>query len=335
MKKLFIVVCMLLPMFTAVANEIPPIPVEVQQVMVGDLEDCLQAIGTLAAIQSVMIRPEIAGRIKAYHFKDGDTVEAGRLLISLDDEVYAAEVKLAEAKQAEAELDFNRLNTLHQKGTGSTSERDHALAEVKSAEARLSLARARFEQTQIKAPFSGMMGISQIAAGNYIQAGEFIVNIENLDELFVFFKVPEIYISALKEGATVRAQTDAYPNESFTAKVIAIDPKVDPRARNVLIKATLTNPEHRLRPGMFVTLNLTLSARQNVLLIPESAIFADKNGKYVFVVKEGKAERLSIKTGKRQQTVVEVLEGLSKDDTVIISGQARLQPGSAVAPIQK
>ncbi|MFO1258905.1 MAG: efflux RND transporter periplasmic adaptor subunit [Gammaproteobacteria bacterium] len=335
MKKLIIAFCMVLSISTAFGNEMPPIPVEVQQVTVGNLEDSLQAIGTLAAIQSVMIRPEIAGRIKAFHFTDGETVEAGRLLISLDDDVFAAEVKLAEAKQAEAELDFKRLDTLHQKGTGSTSERDHALAEVKSAEARLSLARARFEQTQIKAPFPGVMGIRQIAAGNYVQAGEYIVNIENLDELFVFFKVPEIYLSSLKEEAMVRAQTDAYPNESFTAKVVAIDPKVDPKARNVLIKATLSNTDHRLRPGMFVTLNLTLSTRENILLISESAIFADKNGKYVFVVKDGKAEKLKIKTGKRQQTVVEVLEGLSKEDRVIISGQARLQPGSPVAPIQK
>ena len=291
------------------------------------------AVGSLRADESVVIRPEIAGRIERIAFDEGQSVKKGALLARMD----AAETRaLVTSSRAQAALDKQRMERgedMRQKGFIS----QQALDELKSAYTRSAAKQredeARLAKSEIRAPFDGVAGLRQVSEGAFIAAGTDIARLEKIDQLKLDFRVPETYLAQLKSGLAVSAAVDAFPQASFPGKIYAIEPAVDEQTRTVLARARVANPELKLRPGMFARVSLTLGVRENAVWIPEEAIVPRGQDTLVFRVVEGRVELVSVQTGTRRVGEVEIMKGLAAGDVVVTEGTQRLAPGMMVSII--
>lgn len=311
----------------------PPTGVEVATVTTGNVTATITAVGTLQADESVVIRPEIAGRVAEIHFAEGQPVAAGTLLLRLDDSVARAEYEQAEADLALAKSNYDRAIDLFKKGSGSARTRDETLAALQAANARVALARATLDKTRIVAPFSGLLGLRQVSIGDYLTPGQAIVNLEDVDPVKVDFRVPETFLARVHQGQSVQVQVDAFPDRNFSGEVYALDPRIDATGRSVALRARIANSEGLLRPGLFARVSLVTEQRDDALLIPEQAIFARGAESFVYVVHDGKAKLTRIALGLRQGAQVEVVEGLSAGDQVVSAGHLKLRDGAPVRPV--
>jgi membrane fusion protein (multidrug efflux system) len=307
------------------------LPVKVAVVRSDTVTDSLTAVGTLLANESVMIRPEIDGRIEAIHFREGQLVRKGDRLVSLD----AAEVEaqLASAVAA-ASLNRSRLKRseeLFQKKFISAQALDEARENLNQTNAREAEIRARLAKTLIRAPFEGVAGLRQVSPGAYARAGQDVARLEGIGTLKLDFRVPETYLRQIRSGQSLTVTVDAYAGESFSGAIYAIEPSVDEATRTVLLRARLPNPGVRLKPGMFARVSLVLAQRENALLVPEQAIVPRGDGQFVFRVVEGRARLTKVETGLRRPGEVEVTSGLEAGQTIVADGQLKLQDGAAVS----
>lgn len=332
-KLAFILMGLCLSLNANGQNEMPAIPVEAQLPIVAPLDESLHTTGSLLAFQGVDISPEVSGTIKAIHFKEGQPVTKGDLLIELNHHLLAAELTQAQAQLAKSQLHLARQEALLKNQTGKISDRDDANAQVAIDAARVQWVKSKIHQTQIRAPFSGVIGLSQVDVGEYVQPGNKLVNLESIEVLKVDFRLPEVFLSVLKMGQSIKLTTDAYPNREFKGTVYAIDPHVDELGRSILMRARLDNKELELRPGIFARVNLILKHNPQALLLFEQAVLTGKDSAYVYIVEDGKAKKVRVKTGLRQNGQVEILSGIQAQDFVIQSGQMRLFDGAAVHPI--
>ena len=288
------------------------------------------AVGNLRADESVMIRPEIAGRLAEIGFDEGYAVKKGALLARLD----ASEVRaqLASSK-AQAELDAQRLERaedLFRKNFISQQALDEARSNAARSAASLREAQAKLAKTEIRAPFPGVAGLRQVSEGAYVAAGTDIARLEKIDQLKLDFRVPELYMGKLRRGQEVKVLVDAYPGASFAGSVYAIEPAVDEQTRTVLVRARIGNPEVKLRPGMFARVQLTLGVRPNAVWIPEQAIVPRGQESFVYRVANGKAELVKVQTGLRKVGEVEITKGLAAGDMVVTEGTQKIGPGAPV-----
>lgn len=306
------------------------LPVEAAAVETGVVSRGVSTVGTLRADESVMIRSEIAGRVAAIHFKEGDAVTENAPLISLDDAELRAQLAESAATARLAELNFTRAQEIFDKKLLSRQNYDEAMARLNEARARHMLQQARLAKSRIHAPFSGVLGLRRVSTGDYIKEGDDIVNLEDIRSLKLDFRVPETYLAGIKQGQQVSIQVDAYPGEPFNGKVYALDPRLDEQTRSVLLRARIANPDLRLRPGMFARVTLTLENRAEALLIPEQALWPIGNEQFVFRIVDGKALQTRVQTGQREGGKVEISAGLSAGDMVVAAGQTKLRDGMAV-----
>ncbi|WP_455210718.1 efflux RND transporter periplasmic adaptor subunit [Kaarinaea lacus] len=313
----------------------PPMPVEVATVNQGTVNVDISAVGTLQANESVIIRPQISGRIETIKFDEGQTVEKGAVLFSLDASEYRAQLAESEATVKLAQLKFDRSKDLLKKNLSSQQQYDEDAAKLDEVKAQLALYKDRLAKTVIRAPFSGVTGLRKVSPGDVVQPGQELVNLEDIHLLKLDFRAPEVYLSDLKTGLAVTVVTDAFPNEIFTGKVYAIAPRVDEASRSVLLRARITNDKGKLRPGIFAKVELRLASRENAILIPEEALWPVGKDMFVYRVTEGKAAMAKVKIGKRLKGQVEILEGLSNGDTVITAGQMKLRNEAPVMPINQ
>ncbi len=307
------------------------LPVKVATVRTETLTDAVTAVGTLLANESVMIRPEIDGRIEAVHFQEGQLVRKGDRLVSLD----AAEVN-AQLTSAIAAANLNRSRLkrseeLFEKKFISAQALDEARENLNQTNAREAEVRARLAKTEIRAPFEGVTGLRQVSPGAYVKAGQDIARLEGIGTLKLDFRVPEAYLRQIRSGQSVTVTVDAYAGESFSGTIYAIEPSVDEATRTVLLRARLPNPGVRLKPGMFARVSLVLAQRENALVVPEQAIVPRGDGRYVFRVVEGRAVLTKVETGLRRPGEVEIISGLEAGQTIVADGQLRLQDGAAVS----
>jgi membrane fusion protein (multidrug efflux system) len=311
----------------------PPggIPVEAVPVSVRALADEITAIGSLRSNESVMIRPEIAGRVAALPFAEGQAVKKGAVIVQLDDGVPRAELASAEANAVLARANAARQEELFARGAGSGRARDEAVAQLRTTAAAVDLMRARLEKYRIEAPFDGVVGLRRVSPGDYVRDGADIVNLESLDPLKVDFRVPETLLASVRVGQTLEVRLDSFPDRLFPGQVYAIDPAVDPGGRSVAIRAMLPNPEGQLRPGLFARVSLTLTAWPQAVMVPETAIVTFGGRTLVMKVVDGKAQPQPVSTGIRQGTMVQVTQGLAPGDVVVTAGHMKLQPGTPVA----
>jgi len=319
------------PAASAPARPAMPIAVETVEVRAVSMTDEATAVGNLRSNESVVLRPEVSGRIRAISFTEGQPVSRGDVLFELGDAVERAELQQALANLELAESNFRRSSDLFERNFVSQSAREEASSRLAVARAATELARARLERMRIKAPFSGVIGIHNVSVGEYVKDGDPLVNLEDVSVLKVDFRLPEVFLQRIRPGQALEVMSDTLPGERFSATVAAIDPQLDVQGRAVLLRAELSNHDRRLHPGMFARVTLTLAERESVLVVPEQAVVpAPGEMNHVYRVVDDKAERVNVKTGARRDAQVEIVEGLQAGDVVVTAGQLKLRDGAAV-----
>lgn len=306
------------------------LPVKAVAVKVGKVSDEVTAVGTLLADESVIIRSEIDGRIVGLNFQEGQAVAAGARLVTLDNSEYEAQSAAVRADLKTEEQRLSRTRDLHQQNFISKDALDVQLGNVDRLKARLAEADSRVAKTQIRAPFSGTVGLRMVSPGAYVKAGEDIVRLESIGSIKADFRVPELFMSKIHTGQEVVLRLDAYPGEEFSGRVYAVEPVVDDRTRTVLMRARIPNKSNKLKPGMFVRVAVTLANRPNAIIVPEQSIWPQGRDAFVFRVVDGKAALTKIEIGNRQPGEVEVMSGLAPNDIVVTEGQIKLRDGAPV-----
>lgn len=310
------------------------IPVEMRVVETEAFVEREVAVGSLASDEAVIIRSEIAGRIDQIGFVEGQPIEKGDLVITIDDSIYRAEFNQAEARLSLSQSNYDRAVNLEGRGAGTQRALDEASSKLQEDRANLDLAKARLDRTEIRAPFSGVIGIRKVSPGDYVMAGQEIVNIEAIDPIKVAFALPEVLLSVVKPGQSVVVQVDAFPGENFEGEVYAVDPRINASGRSVTLRAVVPNPDGRLRPGLFARVAIIFERRENAIMIPERSLVPIQSRQTVFVVEDGKAQLREVVTGGRRGGDVEIVSGLVAGETVVTSGQLKLREGAAVMDVQ-
>jgi len=306
------------------------LPVESVRLVAADLLLDATAVGSLRSNESVVLRPETAGRIASIGFRDGVAVSKGVVLISLDAATQAAELDQAKANLELARANQQRTRDLFEKKFISRQALDNTDAALKVQEALVALAEAKLAKMSIRAPFSGVVGIRNISVGDYVKEAQELINLEDISRLKIDFRMPEIYLSQLKPGLKLEVSSDDLPGQRFEALLDALNPLLDAGGRAISCRALLEHAGAQLRPGMFVRVRLILDRHSKALLIPEQALVPDSQAPYVFRVTDGKAVRTPVKTGLRRNAQVEIVEGLHDGDEIVTAGQLKLRDGAPV-----
>ena len=311
-----------------------PVAVEVARVSAGNLQDDASAVGSLRSRQGVMLRPEVSGRIARLGFVDGQPVRKGQLLVQLDDQLQAAELRQAEAQVGIARANHQRNKELVAQNFVSQRVLDESAANLEVVQAQAALARTRLARMKITAPFDGIVGIRNVSLGDYVKDGADLVGLEDIGSVFVDFRLPERFLTHVKPQQRVEVSLDAMPGKRMEAVVEAVDPQLDANGRSLLVRARLDNRSGQLRPGMFARVRVVFAQRANVLMVPEEAVVPQGDKQYVVkVVPGGKApmsQRLEIVPGTRRDGKVEVQGGsLAAGDMVVTAGQGRLLGGES------
>jgi membrane fusion protein (multidrug efflux system) len=308
-----------------------PVTVEAAKVEVASLVDDAQAVGSLRSRRSVVLRPEVSGRITQLNFTDGQRVRKGQVLVQFDDQLPMAQVQQGQAELSIAQANQKRNQELVAQNFVSQRSLDESAANLQVAQAKLSLARATASRLKIVAPFDGIVGIRMVNVGDYLKDGADIVNIEDIDALFVDFRLPERFQSKVQRGQVARVEVDALPGQKYTAVVQAIDPLIDANGRSVAVRACIDNRQLRLRPGMFARVNTVFGQRDNATVIPEEALLPQGDSQFVIKLIPGTdaqtwtTQRVPVQVGIRRPGTVEITGGLQAGDTVIRAGQQRIQ----------
>ncbi len=318
----------------------PPEVVTVAPVTADSWETLLTSVGSLDAVQGVMVTAEITGKVVEVTFEAGTHVKAGDLLVQQDIDVEKAQLRSAESAAKLSRIEFNRSKKLLANNVISQSDYDSAQAQVTQALAQADNFRAVIAKKTIRAPFAGRLGIRQINLGQVLKEGQAIVSLQSLDPIFVNFFLPQQQLAKLRTGLTVRVTTDAIPHKVFSCEITTINPEVDSDTRNIQVQAKLANPEELLRAGMYVKVAVVLPAKQKVLTIPATAILYAPYSDSVFVVEEKKGEDGSpagktvrqqfVRLGEKRGDFVAVTSGLSADDQVVSTGVFKLRNGQRV-----
>ena len=338
----FVVLCAAVSAWRAVrtapapAEPNAPVPVTAMTVRATRVPMSLEAIGTLRAVREVMLTPEVAGRVVAIHFEAGARVGAGDALVDLFQAPEEADRAAALAQAHFATIQLDRSRKLAPSSVEPRQLLEQHEAELEQAEAAVRQLDARIAQHHIRAPFAGQLGIRRINPGQYLNAGDPIATLTDLDQLYVDFNLPQQDLPQIRVGALVQVKTDAWPGRGFEGRVNALEPKVEEQTRNVSVEALLPNREHGLRPGMYVTAVLDLPPQDDALVVPQTAIQTSAIGDTVVVVRgtdpsvSGEAATISVTTGGRVGDGVVVKSGLQAGDIVITEGQIRVHSGSPV-----
>jgi len=299
----------------------------------------LSAIGTVAAVHGVMVSADLPGIVEAINFESGRAVQAGDVLVRLDTRQERAQLAAAEAQRELARLNLDRSRGLREQGIVAVADDDRVNAEHKQAEARVGEIRATIERKQIRAPFTGVLGIRQVNLGQYLTGGDPVVPLQSLDPIYVNFTVPQQQVGELKVGGKVKVVTEGKAGDARTGTITAVDSVINEATRNLEIQATLANPRGDLRPGMFVRAEVVLGAQAAVTSLPASAISYAPYGDSVFVVGDMQGPSGATYRGVRQQFVklggtrgdqVAVVSGLKAGEEVVSSGAFKLRNGAAV-----
>ena len=300
----------------------------------------LSVIGTAAAIEGVTVSADLPGTIDKIHFESGQWVHEGDILVELDTRQERAQLANLEAQRDLAKINFGRAQELVTAGVISKSEYDNATAQQKATEAQVGDIRAAIARKTIHAPFSGLLGIRQVSLGQYLAAGQSIVPLQSLSPIYVNFGVPQQETPKVVPGHVLRVTNGDLPGMAFTGRITALDAVINEQTRNIQVQATITNKDNKLRPGMYVQVELPLGQPRQVVPLPASAINYAPYGDSVFIVAEMKDAKGNTYRGVRQQVVkvegsrgdqVAIISGINPGDEVVSSGVFRLRNG---APIQ-
>lgn len=298
---------------------------------ISPLAQTLSLVGTLAANEAVEITSEIDGIAEKILFDEGESVKAGQILIEIDSGKLKASLDKAQADLQLAEATRQRFEGLGTSGAVSRQEVDRSVAEFEAAKAAVALAEEQLKEASISAPFDGVMGARYVSPGQFVVRGQPLSSLISQDPMKAEVRVPERFLSQLAAGQTVQVRVAAYPEETFTGEVYFIDPQIDEETRTALVKAKVPNGAGKLKRGMFATLELIVTVRENAIVVPETALLWNGDVASLFVVGEaGEVELRQVRPGIRQAGIVEIIEGLSEGETVVVEGTQKLGPGSFV-----
>ena len=312
-----------------------PAPVTVITASSRTFVDSIDVIGVAKGRQSVTLTAAATQLVDRVLFRDGQSVARGAILVELKDTEQNAGTAQAQARLVQAQRDFDRWKTLGEQGYASKAAIDQREATLASAQADLAAARSRQADRTIRAPFAGVVGLSDIAPGALINPGAPIVTLDDVSAIRVDFDVPDRFLPMLREGQALTATTDAYPGETLSGRIQKLDSRIDERTRAITARAEFPNGDRRLRPGMMLRVSIARGQRQGIG-IPENALAVQGQSAFVFaVVKQGNrmvAEQRPVVTGSRQAGFVEILDGVAIGDRLVGDGLNKIQPGQGVRP---
>ncbi|MCC6416343.1 MAG: efflux RND transporter periplasmic adaptor subunit [Opitutaceae bacterium] len=323
----------------SVTHTQPPASVTTQPAQVMKWQPTASAIGTLSPIKGIMVSADAEGVLVDFPAANGATVKEGDIIARLDTSVEEAQLAAAQARSHLAALQRDRANDLLAKSTISQADADTATAQLLQAQAEVSALEAQIAKKQVRAPFSGYLGIRQVNIGQFIGRGVPLVSLQKLDELYVDFNVPQRALPQLAPGREVKVLVDAFPEREFAAKLTAINAVVDDQTRNIAVQATLQNPQGELRPGMFVQIKASLGEETQIVAVPATSVHYASYGNSVFIVEKIKDQAGHDYLGVRQSFVtlgptrgdfVGVTSGLKEGEVVVTSGVFKLRNGQAV-----
>lgn len=321
----------------------PPETVTTAKVQVDAWESRLSSVGTLTAVQGVMVTAEVSGKVARIAFHAGTGVRAGGLLLQQDITVETAQLRAARTRLELAETNFKRARRLLPDNVISQSDYDRAESEYKQAQAEVENIRAVIAKKTVRAPFDGRLGIRLVNLGQTLNEGDPIVSLQTMDPIFVNFTLPQQQLTRIEKGFTVEVTTDMLAGDGVKGRITAINPQVDEATRNIQVQATLDNPRERLRPGMFVQVAVVLPEPQKVLAIPATAVLHAPYSDSVFVIEEqptaadgeqpapGKVVRQQfVKLGEKRGDYIAIQSGLKAGQKVVSTGVFKLRNGQAV-----
>lgn len=301
----------------------------------------IAAVGQLSAVRGVDVSNEVAGTVSEIAFASGGTVEAGDLLVQLDDSIEQAELPGRIAQVKLAQLEAERRGELIGRSLTAEEDLDRAQSQLEQQQSALAALKASIAKKQIRAPFGGTLGIRQVNLGEYLPAGTPIVTLQALDELHVDFTLPEEFVDDVAPGQEVGVRVSTYPERTFRGELSAVSVKVDPTSHNFAVQAVIDNSEHRLRPGMFADVAVLAGSEQPVVAVPKTAISYSLHGDAVFVVEkkeaaeEGEpvlvARQQTVRVGASNGELVAVVEGVEPGDQVVTAGTQKLRDGMSVS----
>lgn len=295
----------------------------------------LSAVGSLKAVAAVEVSGEVPGKIKALHFESGQTVKQGQLLVELDADTDKAELKGLEAELQLAKTQLQRSEKMIGKKYVSQADYDQQKALLEQAMAAVEAKRTRIDKKSIRAPFSGELGIRKVSLGWYLKEGESIISLQQLHPIHLDFTLPEREIKRIAEQQLIKASVQAYPGETFSGRIIAIDPAIEDDTRAIRVRAKLDNQDKRLRPGMFVQVSIDSNQAIDVLTLPDTAITYNPYGNSVFLIEKTEkgliVQSRQVETGQSRNGRVEIVNGLKAGDRVVSAGQVKLRNGMPVS----
>lgn len=322
-------------MAAMMAKPPPPATIASAEVKVETWQPYLHAVGSVEATQGVSVTTEVPGQVREILAQSGQHVEAGDVILQLDDSVDRAELEGLIAQHSLAKLQFQRARKLLKDRSVSQSEYDQSRAQMDSAAATVASKRALIDKKVIRAPFSGQLGIVEVNLGEYLSPGATIVPLQALDPVFVDYTLPERHFARVKVGQAVRVQVQAYPGRTFEGDISAINPGIEEGTRSLRLRAILDNRDHLLRHGMFAEVRTVLPAREGVLTLPRTSITYNPYGESVFVIEDEDGvtlvQRRPVKTGEVREGRVEILEGLQAGQRVVAAGQNKLRNAQPVS----
>ncbi|MEX2474063.1 efflux RND transporter periplasmic adaptor subunit [Marinobacter sp.] len=293
------------------------------------IRDRVNAVGSLKALNAVELTTEVSGRVVERNLRSGQRVDEGDLLLRLDDRQARADVRVAEAQVADARRQFDRAQSLRSNNSISQSQVDELRTTLDVAQAQLEAARTRLDNHRITAPFSGVVGLNDVSMGAYLSAGTVVSTLDATDRMELSFSIPERFLGQVSLGQQVQGRSPAYPEQGFNGELVELGTRISELSRTLPVRALIDNRDGKLRPGQFMSASLTLRERE-ALVIPEQAVLVRGADQYVFIAEDGQARRVAVTLGSRKPGRVEVADGLTVDDSVIITGQDRLSSGDRI-----
>lgn len=294
----------------------------------------INALGTARANEAVEVTSKVSNTVTAVRFADGQRVQKGSVLVELDSAQARADLAAAEAASAESASQVKRSRELMASKVLSESQFEQLEATMKANQARVAAALSRVDDTVIRAPFTGRVGLRRVSVGSLVNPGTTITTLDDLSIIKVDFAVPENFLAGLREGLEVTATAAAFPGRNFVGTVSGVDSRIDPVSRSVTVRAAVPNADLALKPGMF--LNVTLARDEHeALMVPEAALVPEQSRQFLFVIEDGRAVRREVRIGGRQPGKVEIVSGLQIGDQVIVEGTQKVREGGEVRVIER
>jgi len=312
----------------------PPfsIVVETIKVVPETVENRVSAVGSIFSNESVIIKPEVSGKINFIGFEEGEHVGKGKILFQLDAELLDAEYQEVKANFDYANLQYERAKRLKKDGVIPVEEFDERLRAYLNAKSRLNTLATRLRKHKLTAPFSGRVGSRMVSIGDYVAVGTPLVHIEDLSLVKVEFYIPQRFMQKIKNGQLVRIVVEPL-SEIYEGTIYLIDPRVDPETRSAVVRAKVKNPDEVLRPGMFCTVTIVIEKKEAALMVPEEAVVSRGEKQFLYLTEEGKAVIRQVSLGLFSEWKVEIVSGLNPAEQVVVSGIQKLAPGVPVKVI--